>query len=363
MRINKLVLSAVAIAVLAGGSYMLFAKGPQDISPAAGDAEAAGGPPPGMPVEAVAVKTAPMERAIEAVGTLQSNESVVVRPEITGRISEISFEEGQSVEKGAVLVRLDDATYRAQLAQAEAALALSRANFSRADDLFKKKTGSQRALDEARAKRDADAASVALAKATLDKTSLKASFDGSLGLRQVSVGDYVTPGQAIVNLEDLSLLKVDFRVPEIYLTDIANGQDIEIIVDALPGQKIHGKVFAIDPRVDAAGRSLVVRAMVDNEDGVLRPGLFARVNLVVDSNNAALQIPEQALMPQGEKQFVYRVVDGKAEMTEIKTGLRRSGMVQVVSGLSDGDSVVTAGQMKIQPGAPVTVMPAAGASQ
>ncbi|MBU0801073.1 MAG: efflux RND transporter periplasmic adaptor subunit, partial [Alphaproteobacteria bacterium] len=109
--------------------------------------------------------------------------------------------------------------------------------------------------------------------------------------------------------------------------------------------------------------SLVVRAMVDNEDGVLRPGLFARVNLVVDSNNAALQIPEQALMPQGEKQFVYRVVDGKAEMTEIKTGLRRSGMVQVVSGLSDGDSVVTAGQMKIQPGAPVTVMPAAGASQ
>lgn len=358
MRFKKFAVAAVVIVALAGGSYMVMHRGgPQDISPAAGEE---GGPPPGMPVEAVAVKKAAMERTIDAVGTLQSNESVIIRPEITGRISEILFDEGGKVEKDTVLVRLDDSTYKAQLAEAEAQLALSRANFNRADDLYKKKTGSERALDEARATRDSNAAAVALAKATLDKTMLKAPFDGSLGLRQVSVGDYVTPGQDIVNVEDISTLKVDFRVPEVFLTEIKVGQDLDITVDALKDKVIRGEVYAIDPRIDAAGRSLVVRAKVDNAEDVLRPGLFARVNLVVDSNQGALQIPEQALMPQGEKQFVYRVVDGKAEMTEIKTGLRRQGMVEVTDGLAEGDMVITAGQMKIGPGAPVTVMPAGG---
>lgn len=356
MRFNKLVVILAAVAITAGGVFVMARPGPQDISPAAGE----GGSSPGMPVEAEPVTVAAMERTIEAVGTMQSNESVIIRPEITGRIVEIAFEEGQAVEKGAVLFKLDDATYRAQLAQAQAALALSRANFARADDLFKKKTGSERTLDEARARRDADVAAVALAQATLDKATLRAPFDGITGLRQVSVGDYVTPGQALVNVEDMSPLKVDFRVPEVFLTDIANGQDIAIAVDALPGQEIRGRVYAIDPRVDAAGRSLVIRATVDNDDSAMRPGLFARVNVVVDSASNAIQIPEQALMPQGEKQFVYRVTDDKAEMVEVKTGLRRRGKVQIVEGLSAGDVVITAGQMKVQPGAPVMVMPVAG---
>jgi membrane fusion protein (multidrug efflux system) len=359
MSFKKIAIAVVIVAALAGGVYAFAGhKGPQDISPAAG--EEGGGQPPGMPVEAAEVSQGAMERTIEAVGTLQSNESVVIRPEITGRIAEISFDEGQKVEKGTVLVRLDDSTYRAQLAEAQANLALSRTNFTRAEDLFKKKTGSERSLDEARANRDSDAAAVALAQATLDKTALKAPFDGHLGLRQVSVGDYVTPGQDIVNVEDISTLKVDFRVPEVFLTEIQTGQEIEIAVDAIKGKTIRGTVYAIDPRIDAAGRSLVVRAKIDNTDELLRPGLFARVNLVVDSNEGALQIPEQALMPQGEKQFVYRVSDGKAEMVEVKTGLRRQGMVEIVSGLSAGDQVITAGQMKIGPGAPVTVIPSAG---
>jgi membrane fusion protein (multidrug efflux system) len=158
----------------------------------------------------------------------------------------------------------------------------------------------------------------------------------------------------------MSPLKVDFRVPEIFLTQIRTGQEIEIAVDALPGRVIGGKVYAIDPRVDAAGRSMLIRATVDNEEGILRPGLFARVNLVVDSNLQALQVPEQALMPQGDKQFVYRVIDGKAVMTEIKTGMRRKGMVEVMDGLKEGETIIIAGQMKAQPDMPVTtVAPAA----
>lgn len=361
MNIKMLVLGAAALAVVGGAAWLGTGMGqsPADISPAAG------GKPPGggVAVEAVSVQASPMERTIEAVGTLQSNESVIVRPEITGRVAEILFEEGQTVTKDAILIRLDDSIYRAQLAAAEAAAGLSRTNFTRADDLFKKKAGSERTLDEARAQRDSDAAAVALAQAALDKTVLKASFDGVLGLRRVSVGDYVTPGQDIVNLEDMSPLKVDFRVPEIFLTEIESGQEIEINVDALPGQYIRGKVYAINPRVDEAGRSLLIRATVDNDDNKLRPGLFARVHLVIDSNKNALQVPEQALIPQGDKKFVYRVVDGKVEMVEIQTGLRRKGMVEVTAGLGEGDTVVVAGQMKVQPGGTVTVMPPAAAPQ
>lgn len=357
MRFRAIGLGVAVIAIVGGSVAVAYSRtGPAAIAPAAGGPAAQKAPV----VEAVPVMSAPMQRTIEAVGTLQSNESVVIRPEITGRVAEILFEEGQDVTKDTPLIRLDDSVYRAQLAEAEAAAALSRTNFNRADDLFKKKSGSERALDEARAKRDADAAAVALARAAMDKTVLKASFDGVLGLRHVSVGDYVTPGQDIVNLEDMSPLKVDFRVPEIFLTQIKAGQDIEIAVDALPGQTIEGRVYAIDPRVDEAGRSMLVRATVDNEDGVLRPGLFARVNLVIDGNLEALQVPEQALMPQGNKQFVYRVIDGKAEKTEIRTGMRRKGMVEVIEGLSAGETIIVAGQMKVQPGASVdTVAPAA----
>ena len=353
MNFKAIALGGAVVAII-GVSIGIAASrnDPATISPAAGSPGGQGAPT----VEAVPVTAAPMQRTIEAVGTLQSNESVIIRPEITGRVAEILFEEGQAVAADTVLVRLDDSTYRAQLAEAEAAAALSRTNFNRADDLFRKKTGSERALDEARARRDADAAAVALARASLDKTILKASFDGVLGLRLVSVGDYVTPGQDIVNLEDMSPLKVDFRIPEIFLTQIKTGQEIEIAVDALPGRLINGRVYAIDPRVDAAGRSMLIRATVDNEDGILRPGLFARVNLVVDSNLEALQVPEQALMPQGDKQFVYRVVDGKAVRTEIRTGMRRKGMVEIVEGLDAGETIIIAGQMKVQPDAPVTVV-------
>lgn len=331
------------------------------IAPSAGAPNAASNSMRGATiVEGEKVTTGSIDRQIEAVGTLASNESVVLAPEITGRITEILFEEGQMVKAGDPLIRLDDAIARAELAQAEASMILSKTNYDRAETLLKEKSGTARARDEALSKLRTDQAGVALAKAKLEKSILRAPFDATIGLRNVSVGDYVNPGQQLVNLEDIAQLKVDFRMPEVYLDALRVGQKIEVRIDAFAGRVFSGEVYAIDPRVDSNGRTVVLRARLSNEGGVLRPGLFARVNLLVSRNDTALLIPEQALIPQGTERYVYKVVDGKAAMTKVETGLRRGGQVEVLNGLTADDVIVTAGQMKLRPDMAVTVIPTTG---
>lgn len=335
------------------------------VAPAAGTpakngdkaAAPAGGPPPGMPVEAQKVQVDGLENAIDAVGNLLSNESVILSPEISGRVTEILFEEGQEVKKGEILVRLDDTVNKAELAEAQASLVLSKANNERANELYKDQIGTGRAKDEAISKLNADTARVALVKAHLDKTVIRAPFDGIVGLRKVSAGDYVNPGQELVNLESIDPLKVDFRISEIYLNALKPGQTIEVMVDAFPGRTFSGEVYAIDPQIDNAGRTVALRARLTNDEKILRPGLFARVRLVVDKKDSAILIPEQALMPQGNEQFVYKVIDGKAVMTKVTTGARRTGMVEILAGLTPDDTVITAGHMKVRPDAPVTIVP------
>ena len=174
-----------------------------------------------------------------------------------------------------------------------------------------------------------------------------------VGLRKVSVGDFVNVGQDMVNLEQIDPLKADFRVAEVYLGAVKPGQRIELGVDAFPGEQFAGEVYAIDPLIDESGRSIVLRARLPNVDGRLRPGLFVRVMLVLNEREGAIKVPEQALMPQGQDQFVFRVVDGKAALTKVTAGIRRDGMVEIVEGLGPDDEVVTAGQLKIRDGAPV----------
>lgn len=318
------------------------------------------GTPNATTVEAEKVSIGSIDHQIEAVGTLASNESVVLSPEITGRITEILFEEGQDVKTGDPLIRLDDAIARAELAQIEASMVLSKANYERANTLLKEKSGTARARDEAYSKLRTDQAGVELAKAKLEKNTLRAPFDATIGLRNVSVGDYVNPGQELVNLEDLDPLKVDFRMPEIYLDVLKTGQKIEVKIDAFAGQVFTGEVYAIDPRVDSNGRTVVLRARLPNEGRILRPGLFARVNLLVSRNETALLIPEQALIPQGTDRYVYKIVDGKAVMTKVTTGMRRTGQVEVLEGLTADDVIVTAGQMKLRPDMAVNAIPTTG---
>lgn len=315
-----------------------------------------GGPPPAMPVEAVAATSGTVILDVTAVGNLRAAESVRIRPEIPGRIAAIRFSEGQAVKRGAELITLDAIEYRAQLAESTAAAKLDALSFERAQELFKKKLISQQQYDEAAAKLAASQAKQALDQARLAKTSLRAPFDGVLGLRQVSPGAYVQPGQDIVNLESIDPIKLDFRISEAHAAQVRAGQKVEITVDAFPGRAFAGTVYAIDPQIDENTRAILLRAHGTNPNGELRPGMFARVRLELERHENAVLVPEQALVPMGKDIFVYRIVDGKAVMTKVDIGQRRNAMVEIVKGVSAGDMVVTAGQMKIRDGAPVAVV-------
>jgi membrane fusion protein (multidrug efflux system) len=323
--------------------------------------EAAEDSKPAVPVEASKVVAAPLSEQVTAIGTLLSDEAVTISSEIAGRLKEIHFEEGQPVEKGALLFSLDDSVYRAQLDDASAKLKLAAQTNKRTSTLFSNKYATAQSADEAASNLAVNTAAVELARVQLDKTRITAPFAGIVGLRHVSAGEYITAGQALVNLEAIDPVKADFRVPEKFLPAIRVGQTIKIKVDAFPEDSFDGRVYAIDPRLDVAGRSLLVRAMVPNRDQRLRPGLFARVTVLLQLKEDALSVPEQAIVPQGESQFVFKIVDGKAKLTKVKIGTRREGRVEIVEGLAAGDQVVTAGQLKIRDGSPVTIVGTTGA--
>ncbi len=315
--------------------------------------------PQQVPVEAARATVGALAERVTGVGSLASNESVILRSEIAGRIVEIAFQEGQSVKKGDLLIRLDDSIYRAELAETEARLELAKRNFARTEELYSNQIATGRSRDEARSNLDVGTAAVELAKVRLAKTEITAPFEGITGLRQVSVGDYITVGQDMFNLEDIDPIKVDFRISERYLPAIRVGQRIQIAVDAYSGRSFDGEVYAIDPRIDEAGRSIVIRARVNNKENLLRPGLFARVDLVLELKPDALTVAEQAIVPRGAGQFVYRIEDGKAKEVEVKLGTRRGGRVEILDGLKLDDVVVTAGHQKIRDGASVTVIESA----
>ena len=350
----------MVVAAAVGAGYWSFGDGRQEAHPGIASAQtapAAGGAPQAVPVEAVEVAIGTVTDDIDVIGTLRSDESVVIRPEIGGRVAKILFQEGEDVKSGTPLLKLDDAVVAAELKQARASLSLSQVTYNRAVELLNRKAASVATRDEALAKLLTDEAIVILMEARLAKMTLTAPFDGVLGLRKVSVGDYVTPGQDMVNLESIASLKADFRVPEIFLAALKPGQEIEVTVDAYPGRRFDGIVYAIDPLVDESGRSVSLRARIPNADRALRPGLFVSVTLVIERRENAVMVPEQAMVARGGEQFVYRIVDGIAVLTHVQIGKRRNARVEIVKGLSPGDVVVTAGQIKLRDGAAVTVLP------
>lgn len=316
-------------------------------------AQPPGGKPMAMPVKIVIVQEKELTPSLSAVGSLVANESVVIRPEIAARVTTIHFKEGQPVSRGALLVSLDAADAQAQLAASQAEVNLATQRYERAQELFKKTFISQQALDEARENLASAKARLDQVKVRVDKSQLRAPFSGVLGLRQVSVGAFVQPGQEIVRLEDYASLKLDFRVPEIHLARVKVGQPVSVKVDSFPRQSFTGHVYATEPAIDEKTRSILARARVDNNKSQLRPGMFARVEIALESKTKSLVIPEQAVVPKGNQTLVFRVVDGKAMPTPVTLGMRQPGEVEVKEGLKAGDAIVLEGQMKLQPGAPV----------
>jgi membrane fusion protein, multidrug efflux system len=366
MRTFVSMVMVVLVATVLGGAWWFFMGAKAQMAGGPG----AGGPPGGfaMPVEAAPVKVAASRREVAAIGTLRSNESISVRPEVNGRIVEIGFAEGQKVRKGQILVRLDASVERAELAQAQASLALAKANFDRAEELTRRGAGTQRALDEARWKLRNDEAAVNLVQARLEKYTLVSPFDGVTGLRKISQGEYVSAGTEIVHLEMIDPLKVDFRVPEMFLGSVRNGQTIQVGVDAFVDRAFNGEIYAIDPLIDTAGRSIVIRARVTNIDDYLRPGLFGRVTLTLAVRENAIFVPEESLIPIGDQQFVIKLLDPPqgapfppgakmAKQVPVKLGERRKGEAEVIEGLVAGDTVITAGVLKVRDGMPVQAIP------
>ncbi len=322
--------------------------------PALAFAQAGG--PPFIPVNMMKVSATPVSNTVDAVGALIAEDSVVLRPEIDGRIDKLLFREGQPVKKGAVLVVLDSAEQRARVAAAQADLKLAQSRYRRSEELVAQNFISKQALDEARANLDILRARLRQEQVALDKTVIRAPFAALAGLRQVSPGAYVSKGDDIVRLDALGNLKLEVPVPETYLPLVRIGQPINLTVDALPGQTFSGKVHAIDPVVDPVSRNVRVRARIANPKGQLKPGMFARATADLGGRTSAIMLPEQVIVPRPDGNYVFLAAGGKAELRKVVLGKREPGRVEIVSGVQAGETVILDGQIKLRPGVPVVTL-------
>ncbi|MDO8250272.1 MAG: efflux RND transporter periplasmic adaptor subunit [Rhodoferax sp.] len=378
---RKLIYPVVAVIGIAAASgaawwYQSKPKGAQELTGAPAAAPRAAG------VEVARVKKISLRDDAQSVGSLQSRQSVMLRPEVAGRVKALGFSDGARVRKGQVLVQLDDTLQQAEVKQALAQVSIAQANFKRNQELVAENFVAQRVLEESLANVQVVEAQLALARARLSRMAILAPFDGTVGIRNVNVGDYVKDGADLVNLEDISSMYVDFRLPERYQSRLKPQQTVELALDAFPGRAFQARVEAINPLLDANGRSVGVRAILPNTLGEpapngkpaggaagsaapLRPGMFARVTTVFSVNEAALVVPEEAIVPQGGRQFVIKVVAPAAVPAtaaatlppdtkfvslrqEVKLGVRQQGKVEIIQGLTEGETVVVAGQQRLQ---------------
>jgi membrane fusion protein (multidrug efflux system) len=379
------VVAVVGLALAAGGAWWwqnnsassgpaVASGGAPGAAPGAGPggaARAPGGAPggpggrPGGPAGPAAVEVAAAEGVtladdVQAVGSLRARQGVTLRPEVSGRVAQLGFRDGQPVRRGQLMLQLDDALQRAQLQQAEAQAGIARTNLQRSRELLAQNFISESAVDQNAAALQVAEAQVALARAQLARMRVVAPFDGMAGIRTVDVGEYIKDGADIVGLEDLSALTVDFRLPERYATRVRAGQLVEVTLDAVPGRAFRAQVEALDSQVDDNGRALLVRSRIQDGGGVLKPGMFARGRVVFAVREGAVMVPEEALVPLGGKQFLFKVVDGPegrkvSQRLEAQTGVRREGKVEIMRGVAPGDVIVTAGHGRLQRGESVPV--------
>jgi membrane fusion protein, multidrug efflux system len=360
------VLAILGISMASGAAWWWQNKAPDaeagktataSATPGAGPAAGAGagaGPARPTSVEVAKVESMTLVDETQAVGSLRSRQGVMLRPEVGGRVKQIFFNDGQRVRKGQLMVQFDDQLPQAQLAQARAEMSIAEANHKRNQELVAQNFISQRSLDESSAALEVSRAKLSLAQATLQRLQVLAPFDGITGLKQINVGDYLKDGADMVNVEDIDAVLLDFRLPERFQAKIRAGQKAQLTVDALPGRPFSAIIQAVDPLIDANGRSVGVRGCIDNRQQQLRPGMFARVNAVFGSRENALVIPEEAIIPQGGRTFVVKIVQGDkpeakvSERVAVKVGLRLPGKVEILEGLSAGDTVVTAGHQRLQ---------------
>jgi membrane fusion protein, multidrug efflux system len=311
---------------------------------------------PATPVVVSAVVERDYANVIEALGTGRADESVQVTSRVSGRVRTVHFAEGAAARAGDPLVTLEDEEERAELAAASASAEQAESRYRRIEELSAKGMMSKDALDEQADVLKNARARLELAKVRLDQRTIRAPFSGVLGFRQVSPGTLVTPGVAIVALDKLDTIRVDFSVPETLLTRLAPGNAVSATSAAYPGQEFSGEVSVIAARVDPATRSVSAQARIRNSRQLLKPGMLLMLK-VADPPRRARFVPEGALVPENERQFVWRV-DGAGQVLKVPvtTGVREAGWVEIVSGLEAGERVVAEGAINLRPGRSVRVV-------
>jgi membrane fusion protein (multidrug efflux system) len=365
---NIITAVSVAIALVAGG-WAYYAT--QSAQPAAEHANGRRSASPGEAVAsipersgsergsvAVIAAVAKAERLVSelnALGTARANEAVEITSKVSNTITAIRFSDGQRVQKGQVLVEMDSAQARADLAAAEAASAESASQVKRSRELITSRVISESQFEQLEATMKANEARVAAARSRVADTVVRAPFTGRVGLRRVSVGSLVNPGTTITTLDDLSVIKVDFAVPENFLAGLRDGLEVKATAAAFPGRDFVGTVTRVDSRIDPVTRSVTVRAAVPNPDLALKPGMFLNVTLARDAHDALL-VPEAALVPEQSRQFLFVIEDGRAIRREVRIGGRQPGRVEIVSGLEAGDQVIVEGTQKVRDGGAVRVI-------
>lgn len=362
--------ASVAVALLCAGWAIYSSKHPPAAAGGSGGgrpgAPAGAGRPQGGPgaggapilVVAKPARTETLSVAIEALGTTNANESVDVTAKVSNLVTAIRFTDGQQVSAGDVMVELDHAQASAELAAANADYTESVSQYNRSRELLATEALSKAQHEQLEATMKANEARVAAARAKVADTYIRAPFSGRVGLRRVSLGKLINPGTVITTLDDTSSMKVDFSVPDIYVASLRDGLPLTAHSTSYPGRTFTGRVLSVDSRIDPLTRAVTVRALLPNRDGALKPGMFLTVDLAREQR-PALVIPEEALIPEQAKQFVYVVSDGKVQKREVQIGRRELGRVEVAQGLREGERVVTEGTLKLREGAAVREMVAA----
>ncbi len=308
-----------------------------------------------IPVVATIVQQQPFAQVVEALGTATANEAIVVTAQETDKIEALLFDDGDLVKRGQLLVRMNIKEEQARLNELKINLAEAQRQLNRVKGLVKEKAASQQLLDEREAQVDALIAQIDVAEAQIADREIRAPFDGLLGVRQVSDGALVRPGDQITTLDDIQTLKVDFSVAERHLPSVKLGQKVEATSIAYPGRVFEGEISHIDSRVDAATRAVRVRAKISNPELLIRPGMLLQI-LVQKSVSQSLVIPESALVPIDDQQYVFVVEEGKAKRLTVQLGVRKPGQVQILSGLTEGQQVVTQGTLRLQDGTAVKIV-------
>ncbi|HET9066876.1 MAG TPA: efflux RND transporter periplasmic adaptor subunit [Gemmatimonadales bacterium] len=313
----------------------------------------AGGPPPAAAVEVAVAFADTVVDAIIATGEIEPLQQISLSADVEGRVTEILFREGAQVAAGAPLIKVDDAELQAQVARATADRDLARQSLERTRVLLASKAAAPADLERAEATARSAEASLALLQVRLDRTTVRAPFAGVIGARQVSVGDYVTPQRPLLTLQTVSPQRAVFQVPERYATELRRGQEVTFRVAALADRTFTGRVDFVNPVVTLPGRSITVKALVENRDAALQAGMFIEARLATSTRTSATVIPEEAISPAAGASFVWVVIEGKVTRREVEIGVRTPGFVEIRKGVEVGDQVVVGGGERLYEGAAV----------